>query len=120
MAEADGHQGEARMSTNRRRRSNPTKQLFLPIVGRTDAGSIRVEFRPAPPLRSLYEHERALSELIYRIAAELERQSERLGVGWAIAPQTFRARIDVELGDHDDPELAAELVAAVLSDFGLA
>jgi hypothetical protein len=93
---------------------------FVPDMGLTDAGSIRVHFRPAPPLRSAYGHERKLAALIYDLAAELERRCEAIGARWAISPEPFRSRLDVELAEHDDPEPAAELVAATLSDMGIA
>jgi hypothetical protein len=92
---------------------------FRPEVGLTDAGSIRVHFKPAPPLRSAYGHERVLAATIYDLAAELERRCEAIGVPWVISPEPFRARLDLELGEHDESEPAAELVAATLSDLGL-
>jgi len=109
------------MPTKRRSQDRSMgERLFLSELGLTDAGSVRVQFRPAPPLRSFYGHERKLAALIYEIAAEFERRCDGMDVRWAISPEPFRARIDIELGENDDPEPAAELAARVLSDMGLA
>src|SRR4051812_20231012 len=94
--------------------------MFVADVGLTVAGSIRIQFRPTPPLRSIYGHERALAELIYTLAAEFERRCGEMGAAWAIAPDPFNARLDVELGEGEDPEAASDVVVVVLTDFGLA
>ena len=105
---------------HRAKESSPGERLFLVEMGVTGAGSIRMQFRPAPPLRSLYGHERELAALIYNLAAELERRCNEVGVRWAISPEPFRGRLDIELGEDDDPEPAAELAAGLLSELGLA
>jgi hypothetical protein len=99
--------------------SEKPERMFVAEIGRTDAGSIRIRFRPAPPLRSPYGHHRALNALIYRLAAEFERQCERLGLPWPIAPYPFDAHIDIELSDGDEPDAAEEVVLAVLADSGV-
>jgi hypothetical protein len=108
------------MPTKHGSRVRSPDRLFVPEIGLSEAGSVRVQFRPAPPLRSLHGHERELAASIYDLAAALERRCDELGVGWAVSPEPFRGRLDVELAERDDPEPAAELVAATLSDLGLA
>jgi hypothetical protein len=93
--------------------------MFLVDLGLTDAGSIRIQFRPGRPLRSFYGHEREVAQLIYMLAAEFEHRCGDLGVAWAISPDPSSARIDVELGEGEESEPAAEVVRAVLSDFEL-
>lgn len=105
-------------STRRSRGSGAGAPPFIPELGLTDAGSVRVNFRPAPPLRSVYGRERELAAAIYDLAAALERRSAEAGARWAISPEPFRARIDVELAAGDDATMAADLVVAVLEDLG--
>lgn len=107
------------MPTKSGSRKRSTGGEFIARIGLSDAGSIRVRFSPAPPTRSMYGSERRLAALIYDLAAELERRSEVTGARWAIAPEPFNARIDVEMSDDADAGSAAELVAALLAERGL-
>jgi hypothetical protein len=108
------------MPTKRKAKSTAgAERLFVPELGLTEAGSIRLRFRPAPPLRSLYGHERDLAAFIYDLAAVIERRCKELGVPWAVSPDPFNARLDLEIGEEDDPEAAGQLVAGVLSDLGV-
>jgi hypothetical protein len=75
--------------------------------------------RPANP-KGRCDNHRQLAACIYELAAELERRSDGLGARWAISPEAFNSRIDVELGEDDDAEAATQLVARVIADLGLA
>jgi hypothetical protein len=94
-------------------------RLFRTEIGRTPAGSVRIHVRPANP-KGRFDNHRQLAACIYELAAELERRSDDLRARWAISPEAFNSRIDVELGDGDDVEAATRLVTTVLADLGLA
>ncbi len=98
-----------------RRASDPE---FMIEIGLTDAGSVRVVYRPAPPQRSHYGRERRLAVLIYELAAELERRSAQVGARWVVSPEAFNARLDLELSDRDDVETAVDFVTMTLADLG--
>lgn len=85
------------MATSLERRGKSTDSIFELEIGRTDAGSVRLRFKPRRPLRSFYGHERQLAALVYALAAELEQRAGVARVGWAISPEPFNQRIDIEV-----------------------
>jgi hypothetical protein len=107
------------MLGRRSRKNIRIEGLLVPEIGPTDAGSVRVLIRPAPPVRSLYGHERKVAAFIHDLATALERRCDELGVGWAIFAEPFNSRLDVELGEHNDPQPAVQVVAGLLADLGL-
>lgn len=96
------------------KRSSP----FLAQVGRTEAGSFRITVR-AKESRDQYNRYRELAVCVYKLAAEMERRAQKISVGWVVSPQVFNSRIDLELTERDDEQVAARFVAKVLADLGL-
>jgi hypothetical protein len=95
----------------------PKQSPFYATIGRTPAGSFRITIRPRNPKdRARY---RQLAIAVYKLAAEMERRTERLGARWVLSPQVFDERIDVELGDNDDEQAAGRFVTQVLADMGV-
>lgn len=91
---------------------------FVARVGRTDAGSIRITVlarNPKDP-KSGY---RQLAVAVYKLAAEMERRSEKLGADWVVSPQVFNSRIDLEIVHDREGPIAARFVAEVLTDLRL-
>lgn len=93
-----------------------TNRPFRCEMGRTPAGSIRITFRLAAKDSG---SERQLSACIYEVAAELERRCESVSVRWAVSPAAYDRRLDLELGERDNADLAAQLVTGVLQEAGL-
>jgi hypothetical protein len=94
------------------------KSPFYAQVGRTTAGSFRITVR-AKYAKDQYERYRERAVCVYKLAAEMERRTQRLGAQWVISPEVFNSRIDLELGERDDEQAAARFVTGVLSDLGL-
>jgi hypothetical protein len=92
---------------------------FYAVLGVMDDGVLRAEIEPAPPLQTVQGHERDMASLVHAVAAALEERCQELGADWAIFPDPFGGRVDVEIPDGQDREQAAEVVAGVLSDLGL-
>ena len=92
--------------------------LFYAQVGRTNAGSFRITVRAKDP-KNQYNRYRQLAVCVYKLAAELERRTEKIGAGWVVSPEVFNSRIDLELGERDDEQVAARFLAQVLKDLGL-
>src|SRR5437868_3379404 len=90
---------------------------FQAQVGRTEAGSFRITVRTRNP-KDQYNRYRELAVCVYKLAAEMERRAQKLGAGWAISPQVFNSRIDIELSDRDDERSAATFVAKVAGTSG--
>lgn len=101
------------------RRGTTPSGLFELELGETDAGSVRLLFRPRRPLKSFYGHERQLAAFVYALAAELEQRADRARVRWAISPDPANARLDVEIVDDDEFAGAQEFLMEALTDFGL-
>ena len=95
-----------------------SKNPFYAQVGRTDAGSFRITVRAKNPSEQHGEY-RQLSVCVYKLAAEMERRAEAMGADWVVSAQVFNARIDLELTERDDEQVAARFVAKVLADMGL-
>lgn len=92
--------------------------LFYAQVGRTEAGSIRITIRARNP-KDQYNRYRELAVCVYKLAAEMERRSQKLSADWVVSPQVFNSRIDLEIvHEHDGPK-AVRFVAEVLADLGL-
>jgi hypothetical protein len=91
---------------------------FYAQIGRTDAGSIRITVRAKNPndRRSGY---RQLAVCVYKLAAEMERRSEKLGADWVVSAQVFNSRIDVEVVRYPDTDRARQFVVKVLADRGM-
>lgn len=92
---------------------------FYAQIRATDAGSIRVIVlakKPNDP-KSGY---RQLAVTVYKVAAEMERRSAKLGADWVVSAEVFNSRIDIEVIRSADADRARQFVAKVLSDFGLA
>lgn len=85
----------------------------------TQAGSVRIKFRPRPPQRSFYGSERQLAAVIYTLAAEFERRCERLGANWAIVAEPSSNQMTIEIGDDDRFELALQFVQQTFGDFAI-
>jgi len=92
--------------------------LFYAQVGRTGAGSFRITIR-AKNARDQYERYRERAVCVYKLAAEMERRTQKLGAEWVISPEVFNSRIDLELSERDDEQAAGRFVTAVLADLGL-
>jgi hypothetical protein len=95
-----------------------TKRPFIAQVGRTSAGSFRISLRVADPKNSVSYRQRSIAA--YKLAAEMERRIEKLGVGWVVSPEVFDGRIVLELTDRDDEQAASRFATKLLSDKGLA
>jgi len=93
--------------------------LFYAQVSRTEAGSVRITVRAKNP-KDQQTRYRELAVCVYKLAAEMERRSAKLGATWVVSPEVFNARIDLELVDRDDQQAAAKFVTKVLGDLGLA
>lgn len=104
------------MKTKAQTSTQFTNKPFRADIDSTPAGSIRIRFRSAT--ERLYS-QRQLSALIYEIAAELERRTETLKARWAVCPYAQDAYLDVELGERDNHDAAAAMVAGVLQEVGL-
>ena len=99
--------------TKRGTRDTGTPETFFQLeLGRTDAGSVRLFFLPRPPLRSFYNHERELAAIVYALAAELERRAGRIRARWAISPDPFNHRLDVEIIEDREFEEARDFLMA--------
>lgn len=95
----------------------PKRSPFYAKIGRTPAGSFRITISPRDPKdRARY---RQLAVAVYKLAAEMERRTDALGGRWAISPQVFDERIDVEFSEEDDEKAVARFVTKVLGDEGL-
>jgi len=95
------------------------KNLFSAEVGRTPAGSFRITVRARNP-KDPASNYRQLSVCVYKLAAEMERRIDKLGVRWVVSPEVFNAKIVLELSDDDDEQAAGRFVAKALGDLGLA
>ena len=96
-----------------------TNNLFHAEVGRTPAGSFRIVVR-ARNSKAPASNYRQLSVCVYKLAAEMERRIDKLGVRWVVSPEVFNAKIVLELSEDDDEQAAGRFVAKVLADTGLA
>jgi hypothetical protein len=96
------------------KRTNP----FYAHVGRTDAGSIRITVRAKNP-NDRDSGYRQLAVCVYKVAAEMERRSEKIHATWVVSPQVFNSRIDLEVAHGHEEQAAARFVAEVLADLGL-
>jgi hypothetical protein len=99
------------------RHSSPDT-IFQLEFDTTDAGSVRLRFKPRRPLKSFYGNERDLASLIYSLAAELERRSKIIGARWAISPIPYNAHLDIEVAGYETDE-AREFLMGTLVDLGL-
>lgn len=103
-------------SLMRRGKSGP--KVFMTELGRTSAGSVRVRFLPAPPLRSFYGVERQVSAAIYALAAALEMALSETGARWAVSPYAFEHHLDLEVEHTRDQPAAEALVVELLDQLG--
>lgn len=94
------------------------KSPFYAQVGRTEAGSIRITVRAKNPNDSDSGY-RQLAVCVYKVAAEMERRSEKIRADWVVSPQVFNSRIDLEVVHGHQEQAAARFVAEVLADLGL-
>ena len=95
------------------------KNHFYAEVGRTPAGSFRIDVRARTPKVPASNY-RQLSVCVYNLAAEMERRIDKVGVGWVVSPEVFNAKIVLELSENDDEQAAGRFVTKVLTDMGLA
>ncbi|MDX2087847.1 MAG: hypothetical protein SFX73_08355 [Kofleriaceae bacterium] len=102
-----------------RRGKPPEESIFELEIGETAAGSVRLHFRPRRPLRSFYGHERELAAVIYFLAAELERRSGQVRATWAISPEPFNTRLDIEVADDREQGEAQAFLMRALAELGL-
>ncbi len=96
------------------KRSNP----FYARVGKTEAGSIRITVLAKNP-NDRNSGYRQLAVCVYKIAAEMERRSERMRADWVVSAQVFNSRIDLEVMHERQEEAAERFVAKILGDLGL-
>ena len=104
--------------TDRPNAMTTRRNLFYAEVGRTRADSFRIVIR-ARNSKDPASNPRQLAVCIYDLAAEMERQLDKLGVRWVVSPEAFDAKVILELSDTDDPKAAARFVTTVLTDMGL-
>ena len=93
------------------------KSPFFARVGRTDAGSVRITVQARNP-KDRASGYRQLAVCVYKLAAEMEHRSEKVGARWVVSPQVFNSRIDLEMMPGDEAHADA-FVAKVLSELGL-
>ncbi len=91
---------------------------FYAKIGRTEAGSIRVTVHAKNPNDKAAGY-RQLAVTVYKLAAEMERRSEKIRARWVVSPQVFNSRIDLEIMEDDDEQAARNFVAKALADLGL-
>jgi hypothetical protein len=96
------------------KRDNP----FSARVERAGVATLRIVVHPRDRKDQVRRY-RQLAVCVYKLAAEMERRTERLGAHWVVSPEVFNSRIDLELTDRDDEQAAARFVAKVLADLGL-
>lgn len=94
------------------------KSLFYAHVGRTDAGSFRITVRAKNP-NDRQSGYRQPAVCVYKLAAEMERRAEKMAANWVVSAQVFNSRIDLELTEDDDEQVAGRFVTKVLADLGL-
>ncbi|MDX2023260.1 MAG: hypothetical protein SF187_23705 [Deltaproteobacteria bacterium] len=102
-----------------RRNAEPPDLQFQIRLSSTMAGSVRMQFVPRPPLRSFYGVERKLAAVIYTLAAEFERRSERLNANWVVVAEPSSNQLVIELVDGDRFELALQFVQQTFGDFAI-
>ena len=102
-----------------RTRTDSGDLQFQIKLSATQAGSVRIQFRPRPPQRSFYGFERKLAAVIYTLAAEFERRSERLGARWAIVAEPSNNQMTIEIGDDDRFEIALQFAQQAFGDFAI-
>lgn len=91
---------------------------FQAQVTRTGAGSFRITVRARNSKDQLSRY-RELAVCVYKVAAEMERRTAKIGAGWVVSAEVFNSRIDLELTERDNEQAAARFVAKVLADLGL-
>ncbi len=94
------------------------KSPFYAHVGRTEAGSIRITVRAKDP-NDRNSGYRQLAVCVYKVAAEMERRSEKMRADWVVSPQVFNSRIDLEIVRDRDEPVAARFVGEILAELGL-
>ena len=85
----------------------------------TAAGSLRIQFKPRPPQRSFYGLERKLAIVIYTLAAEFERRSDRINAKWVVVAEPFNNQMMLEVGDGEEYEAALQFVQQTFGDFAI-
>lgn len=95
MARAKTSGGDYRARIERSAAGSPVLQVFRPA-----------HRGPAAP--------RALTALLYEIAADMERLSEVLETHWTISPEPFSDRIVIEIVSNEDLALAYILLVEIL------
>lgn len=73
-----------------RKRAESGDLQFQIKLSSTVAGSVRIQFMPRPPLRSLCGGERKLAVVIYTLAAEFERRSDHINADWVVVAEPFK------------------------------
>lgn len=102
-----------------RKRAEPGDLQFQIKLSSTVAGSVRIQFAPRPPLRSFYGVERKLAVVIYTLAAEFERRSDKINADWVIVAEPFNNQMMIEIGDGDEFEVALQFVQQTFGDFAI-
>ena len=90
---------------------------FLAEVGLTSVGSPILHVLPRAPANPSH---RRRAEVIYELAARMERMSDELNVRWVITVEAWNARIVLELGQDGESEIANQVIAKVIEEFHLA
>ena len=102
-----------------RTRTDSGDLQFQIKLSATEAGSVRIQFRPRPPQRSFYGFERKLAAVIYTIAAEFERRSDRMNANWVVVAEPFNNLMVLEIGDNDRFETALQFVQQTFGDLAI-
>ena len=92
---------------------------FVVLVGRTEAGSVRMQFVPKPPLRSFNGYYRQLAIAVYKVAIACEQLCHEVDLDFVISPEAFNNRIDIEATGRMSDTLVAELVHKAMLRAGL-
>jgi hypothetical protein len=101
-----------------RRAGPPSARPYCGVVGRTATGSPMLSVLPADT-RSRHAEHRQVAALIYEIAADMERHSHQLQAHWTIAVDAENGQVVIELTGEHEVDLAAELVANIMTDHQL-
>ncbi|MDX2023262.1 MAG: hypothetical protein SF187_23715 [Deltaproteobacteria bacterium] len=92
---------------------------FVVVVGRTEAGSVRLKFVPKPPQRAFDGNYRQLAIAIYKVAIACEQLCHDVDLNFVISPETFNNRLDIEASGRVSDALAQEFVEKAMLRAGL-
>ena len=98
-------------------KARPCRHCYA-LLTQSETGNPTLRVAPADPHGPCAEH-RQVAALIYELAADLERQSPRLGAQWSIVADPNDQQILIHLtGDHE-AALAYELLERLITRYEL-